>query len=54
MYMFLVAYLVVWAALLGYVVRLAAAQRRLRNDLESLQRQVERLPDNALRATHAA
>lgn len=36
---FLAAYLIVWVAVLGYVVRLAAQQRHLLRALESLQLQ---------------
>jgi CcmD family protein len=36
---FLIAYLVVWLAVLGYLVRLGARQRRLEQTLEALRAQ---------------
>ena len=38
---FLGAYLLAWAAVLGYVVRLASQQRRLQRTVESLQLQIQ-------------
>lgn len=47
---FVAAYLVVWAAVGLYVVRLGARQRRLENALQALERQAERRQE----ATHDA
>lgn len=41
---FVVAYLLVWAGLLGYVIRLGAEQRRLRRELDALQRRADGQP----------
>ena len=38
---FVAAYLLVWLAVLLYVARLGARQRRLLRDLKALQRQLE-------------
>jgi CcmD family protein len=38
---FLIAYLVLWLGVLGYVLRLAAAQRRLQRAMLALQRRLE-------------
>ena len=38
---FLIAYLLVWLGLLGYVLRLAACQRRLQQAVLALQRRLE-------------
>jgi CcmD family protein len=51
---FLIAYLIVWAGVLGYVVRLAAQQRRLLRTLESLQLQIQQSSRSAESATRAA
>jgi len=42
-----VAYIVLWAVLLGYVVLLAVRQRRLMADLRDLRRELDRRQDGA-------
>lgn len=51
---FLAAYLIVWAAVLGYVARMAGEQRRLRRTLESLQLQVQQSSRGVEAANKAA
>jgi len=47
---FMTAYLVVWSAVLAYVVRLGAAQRRLRRIAEALQAESEKQKTSRQRA----
>jgi len=51
MFSVIAAYLLVWAGLLAYVVRLGAQQRRLAHSVEALQRELQR-PQAAAPAPH--
>ena len=41
MFTFITAYLLVWLAVLGYLLRLGGEQRRLRRSAEALQKQLD-------------
>ncbi len=47
---FMTAYLVVWFAVLAYMLRLGSQQRRLRRTAEALQAQLEKLRPSRQRA----
>ena len=51
---FVTAYLAAWLAVMLYVLRLGAAQRRLEQNLEALQSQFDRLEDPEEPASKAA
>ncbi len=51
---FVTAYLAVWAAVMLYVVRLGARQRRLERNLKALQLQFDRMENQAEPSSKAA
>lgn len=51
---FVTAYLIVWLAMLLYVIRIGARQRRLLETVESLQRRIEQQERDGPTAAKAA